>query len=248
MTTLFISDLHLHPSRPHIIYGFLNYLQSIQGKVESLYILGDLFEAWVGDDHPEPAFLPVKKALRACQDQGTPVFLMHGNRDFLIGEKFTAETGCRLLQDPTRIDLYQIPTLLMHGDSLCTDDLEYQQLRSRLRDPAWQRQALALPAEERLQLAQEARELSELSSRDKDETIMDVNQDEVLRMLLDSGAERLIHGHTHRPGRYITEHNGKTLERLVLGDWYEQGSVLEADAGRCELRSLCFNREKSVRR
>ena len=165
---------------------------------------------------------------------------MHGNRDFLIGETFAAETGCSLLQDPTLIDLYQVPTLLMHGDSLCTDDIEYQQLRSRLRDPAWQRQALALPAEERLQLAQEARELSELSSRDKEEYIMDVSQDEVLRTLTDSGAERLIHGHTHRPGQHIIEHDGKTFERIVLGDWYEQGSVLEVDEGLCELRSLSF--------
>lgn len=240
MTTLFISDLHLHPSRPHIIHGFLDYLQSIQGQVESLYILGDLFEAWVGDDHPEPAFLPVKKALKVCQDRGTLIFLMHGNRDFLIGETFAAETGCRLLQDPARIDLYQIPTLLMHGDSLCTDDIEYQQLRLRLRDPAWQRQALALPAEERLQLAHEARDLSELSLRDKDETIMDVNQGEVLRRLLDSGAERLIHGHTHRPGRHIIEHDGKTLERITLGDWHQQGSVLEVDIECCKLHSLCF--------
>lgn len=240
MTTLFISDLHLHPSRPHIIHGFLSYLQSIQGKAESLYILGDLFEAWVGDDHPEPAFLPVRKALKECCTQGTPVFLMHGNRDFLIGETFSAETGCRLLEDPTLIDLYRVPTLLMHGDSLCTDDLEYQQLRSRLRDPVWQRQALSLPAEERLQLAREARELSTLSSRDKDETIMDVNQDEVLRTLTGSGAERLIHGHTHRPGQHRIEHDGKTLTRIVLGDWYEQGSVLEVDEGRCELRSLSF--------
>ena len=240
MTTLFISDLHLHPTRQHIIHGFLSYLQSVQGKAEALYILGDLFEAWVGDDHPEPAFLPIKMALQECQTQGTPVFLMHGNRDFLIGEAFVAETGCNLLKDPTLIDLYQVPTLLMHGDSLCTDDIEYQQLRRRLRDPVWQRQALALPAEERLQLAQEARELSALSSRGKDEYIMDVNQEEVLRTLAATGAERLIHGHTHRPGQHSIEHDGKTLTRIVLGDWYQQGSVLEVDEGHCELHVLSF--------
>jgi len=163
---------------------------------------------------------------------------MHGNRDFLIGETFARETGCKLLDDPLLINLYGIRTLLMHGDSLCTDDQEYQQLRSRLRDPEWQRQALELAVEERLQLAQEARELSELSSRDKDRYIMDVNQGEVLRSLTASNAERLIHGHTHRPGKHEFEHDGRTLQRIVLGDWYEQGSVLEVDTNRCELRTL----------
>lgn len=238
MTTLFISDLHLHPSRPQIIHSFLTYLQSVRGETEALYILGDLFEAWVGDDHPDAAFLPVKAALAQTSASGTPVHLMHGNRDFLIGEAFARETGCKLLEDPVLVDLYGIRTLLMHGDSLCTDDKEYQQLRSRLRDPEWQRQALELPVEERLQLALEARELSELSSRDKDEYIMDVNQDEVLRTLTASNAERLIHGHTHRPGKHEFEHDGKTLQRIVLGDWYEQGSVLEVDTNRCELRTL----------
>jgi UDP-2,3-diacylglucosamine hydrolase len=238
MTTLFISDLHLHPSRPHIIDGFLTYLQSVQGEAEALYILGDLFEAWVGDDHPEVAFLPVKAALAQCNASGTPVLIMHGNRDFLIGETFARETGCSLLEDPVLVDLYGIRTLLIHGDSLCTDDQEYQQLRSRLRDPEWQRQALSLPVEERLQLAMEARELSALSSRDKDEYIMDVNQGEVLRTLTASGAQRLIHGHTHRPGVHEFEHNGETLQRIVLGDWYEQGSVLEVEANHYELRTL----------
>ena len=238
MTYLFISDLHLHPSRPHIIDGFLAYLQSIQGQARALYILGDLFEAWVGDDHPEAAFLPVKTALAKCNAGGTPVLLMHGNRDFLIGETFARETGCKLLEDPVLLDLHGTRTLLMHGDSLCIDDQEYQQLRGRLRDPEWQRQALSLPVEERLQLALEARELSELSSRDKDEYIMDVNQGEVLRTLTASGAERLVHGHTHRPGVHELEHEGRSLQRIVLGDWYEQGSMLEVDADRCELRTL----------
>lgn len=238
MTTLFISDLHLHPSRPHIIDSFLSFLHSVQGEYEALYILGDLFEAWIGDDHPETAYLPVKAALARCNTSGTSVFLMHGNRDFLIGETFARETGCKLLEDPVLKDLYGIRTLLMHGDSLCTDDREYQQLRRRLRDPEWQSQALALPVEERLQLAREARELSELSSRDKDEYIMDVNQDEVLRTLTASGAARLIHGHTHRPGEHEFEHDGRILQRIVLGDWYEQGSVLEIGINRCELRTL----------
>ena len=238
MATLFISDLHLEPGRPDISEQFLAFLAGQAREADALYILGDLFEAWVGEDHPEPAFSPVKTALAQCNDNGTPVFLMHGNRDFLIGDKFCRETGCSLLQDPALIELHGIRTLLMHGDSLCTDDQEYQHLRERLRDPEWQRQALELPVEERLQLASEARELSGLSSQGKDEYIMDVNQGEVLRIMSANRAERLIHGHTHRPGRHEFEHNGEIVQRIVLGDWYEQGSVLEIEAGHLELRRL----------
>lgn len=238
MTTLFISDLHLHPARPAIIEGFIAYLASIRGEAESLYILGDLFEAWIGDDSPEPAYQPVKSALKQCVEHGTPVFMMHGNRDFLIGQTFERETSCTLIDDPTLVDLYGTPTLLMHGDSLCTDDSDYQALRLRLRDPEWQRQALSLPLEERLQLAREARELSELSSRDKDAYIMDVNREEVLRRMQQHGAEQLIHGHTHRPGEHDLTLDGRPLKRLVLGDWYEQGSVLEVAAGSHRLLTL----------
>jgi UDP-2,3-diacylglucosamine hydrolase len=238
MTTRFISDLHLHPSRPHIINAFVAFLDATRGETEALYILGDLFEAWIGDDHPETAFQPVKAALERCNASGTPVSIMHGNRDFLIGESFTRETGCLLLDDPTVVDFYGVRTLLMHGDSLCTDDKEYQQLRRDLRNPEWQRRTLALSVEERLQLAHDARELSVLSSRDKEEYIMDVNQDEVLRSLTASGAQCLIHGHTHRPGKHEFQHAGRTLQRIVLGDWYEHGSVLELDANRCDLRTL----------
>lgn len=238
MATLFIADLHLHPSRPAISECLIRFLTTIQGDAEALYILGDLFEAWVGDDHPEPAYQPVKQALKKCTQAGTPVFLLHGNRDFLLGEQFSTETGCTLLDDPSTIDLYGTRTLLMHGDALCTDDADYQVLRNRLRDPEWQQQALSLPLEERLQLAEQARELSSLSMQGKAEYIMDVNQAEVLSVFDRHDASLLIHGHTHRPGIHNIEHKSRKLQRVVLGDWYRQGSVLSAVDGSLELKTL----------
>ncbi len=238
MATLFISDLHLHPSRPAISACLRRFLDTVQGKAEGLFILGDLFEAWVGDDHPEPAYQPVKQALKACTQAGTPVFVLHGNRDFLMGERFCAETGCTLLHDPHIIDLHGTRTLLMHGDTLCTDDTDYQALRTRLRDPQWQQQALSLPLAERLQLAEQARELSSLSVQGKDEVIMDVNQAEVRRVFEQHRADLLIHGHTHRPGIYDIEHRGRKLRRVVLGDWYRQGSVLSVKDSGLELKTL----------
>ena len=238
MSTLFISDLHLHPARPAIIGCLLEFLKRQRGQAEALYILGDLFDAWVGDDHPEPAYQPVKAALRACADAGTPVYLMHGNRDFLLNGQFVAETGCILLQDPTRIDLYATPTLLMHGDSLCTDDHEYQRMRSRVRDPSWQRHVLKLPVAERLELARQARDLSVLSQQGKDEYIMDVNQEEVLRAVNDNRADLLIHGHTHRPGIHHFKSNDRPITRIVLGDWYETGSVLSVTPDGWRLETL----------
>ena len=238
MATLFISDLHLHPSRPTIITCFLEFLEQQQGLADALYILGDLFESWIGDDHPEPAYQPVKLALGECCKAGTPVYLMHGNRDFMLSEAFTSETGCMLLTDPTRIDLYGTPTLLMHGDSLCTDDTEYQQVRARVRDPAWQQQARALPVDKRLELAAQARALSAQSKQGKDEYIMDVNQDEVLRVIEQQQVDLLIHGHTHRPGSHTLEIGDREVTRVVLGDWYNTGSVLVADTRGQRLEKL----------
>ena len=197
--------------------------------MEALYILGDLFEAWIGDDHPEPAYQTVKTAIRRCGDAGTPVYLMHGNRDFMIGKQFIEETGCTLLTDPTRLDLYGIPTLLMHGDTLCTDDREYQALRSKVRDPDWQQQAGRLPVDERLALAQQARELSTLSKQGKEEYIMDVNQEEVRRVAEQHRVSLIIHGHTHRPGTHTFHADNSKVTRIVLGDWYQTGSVLVVD-------------------
>ncbi|MCO6414044.1 MAG: UDP-2,3-diacylglucosamine diphosphatase [Thiogranum sp.] len=229
MFTLFISDLHLHPSRPAIISCFVRFLNAQRGKADALYILGDLFEVWIGDDDPEPAYGRVRNALKECVDAGTPVMVMRGNRDFLLGEQFSADTGCRLIEDPARIDLYGMPTLLMHGDTLCTDDADYQALRKQLRNTAWQQQVLALPLSERRELAQQARELSGLNNRDKDPSIMDVNVHEVRRVINDSDVRLLIHGHTHRPGTHDYELGDRTATRIDLGDWYETASMLVVD-------------------
>ena len=241
MSTLFISDLHLHPSRPAIIECFLTFLKQQQGQAEALYILGDLFEAWIGDDHQEPVYRPVKSALKGFRNAGTPLYLMPGNRDFLLSEQFAAETGCSLLPDPTRIDLYGTATVLMHGDSLCSDDKDYQRLRSKVRDPAWQRDILRLPVEQRLQMARQARQLSAQSKQGKDEIIMDANQDSIRRSVEESQADLLIHGHTHRPGVHTFRSNGREITRIVLGDWYESGSVLAIDPQGWQLKTLNCN-------
>ena len=229
MTTLFTSDLHLHPSRPAIVACFLRFLEQQQGQAEAIYILGDLFEAWIGDDDPEPVYTPVRAGLRQCVSAGTPVYVMRGNRDFLIGERFGSETRCRLIEDPTRIELYDMPTLLTHGDTLCTDDRDYQATRNRLRDPHWQRRVLALPVAERRELAAQARELSMLSNQSKDEHIMDVNQDEVLRIIRKHGVDLLIHGHTHRPAAHRLRLDQRQVTRIDLGDWYSAGRALQVD-------------------
>ncbi|MEN8762368.1 MAG: UDP-2,3-diacylglucosamine diphosphatase [Thiogranum sp.] len=242
MSTLFISDLHLHPSRPAIIQCFLTFLRQRRDHTEALYILGDLFEAWIGDDHPEPAYQAVKSALKSFSNAGTPLYLMHGNRDFLLSKQFAAETGCRLLPDPTRIDLYGTATVLMHGDSLCSDDEDYQRFRSKVRDPAWQRDILELPVAQRLQMAGQARQLSAQSKQGKAETIMDANQDAIRRSVEDNQADLLIHGHTHRPGIHTFRSNGREITRIVLGDWYEAGSVLAIDPQGWQLQTLSCNK------
>lgn len=231
MSSLFISDLHLHPSRPAILACFVRFLEQQRGRAEAVYILGDLFETWVGDDDPEPVYTAARRAIRDCVAAGTPVFVMRGNRDFLLGERFGAETHCTLIEDPTRIELYGVATLLMHGDSLCTDDLDYQTMRRRLRDPAWQHQVLALSLAERRELAQQARELSVLSQHGKSDCTMDVNTDEVLRVMGEQQVDLLIHGHTHRAGIHPLRIGDRGVTRIDLGDWYTTGTALVVDAG-----------------
>ncbi|MDT8385911.1 MAG: UDP-2,3-diacylglucosamine diphosphatase [Thiogranum sp.] len=229
MAILFISDLHLHPSRLATIELFLGFLATPAREAQALYILGDLFESWIGDDDPEPSYAQICTGLERCVRAGTPIYIMHGNRDFLLGPTFAVQTGCTLIPDPTRLDLFGTPTLLMHGDSLCTDDVEYQNLRSRLRDPAWQQQALALPVSDRLELASEARELSTLSNRNKTAAIMDVNPEEVLRVMRQYNVDLLIHGHTHRHAIHTLTDQNRSATRIDLGDWFETASVLVVD-------------------
>jgi UDP-2,3-diacylglucosamine hydrolase len=236
--TLFISDLHLDPERPEITDLFLGFLAQRSPDTDAIYILGDLFEAWVGDDDNSPMNQAVIHGLSGCVESGTPVYVMHGNRDFLLGHTFARKSGCTLLDDPARIDLYGTPTLLMHGDTLCTDDTEYMAFRNMVRDPDWQEDLLSKPLEERRQLAREMRKSSRQQTDGKPESIMDVNQVTVDETMTGNNVQRLIHGHTHRPATHDLNIAGKPAQRIVLGDWYEQGSVLECTADGCRLKSL----------
>lgn len=226
MATLFVADLHLARERPAVTERFLTFLAERAGDADRLYILGDLFEAWVGDDCVPEEYEPVLEALRACTDAGLEVYLQHGNRDFLLGEGFAARTGVRLLPEPAAIDLYGTPTLLLHGDTLCTDDRPYQAMRAKFRDPAWIAAFLNQPPEERLAFARELRATSEAATADKDAALMDVNADAVAAAARGHGADRIIHGHTHRPGRHVQHVDGRDVERLVLGAWDEAAGDL----------------------
>lgn len=239
MATLFISDLHLDPSRPGITRLFGEFIDGEARQADALYILGDLFEAWVGDDDPSETGALVAASLKSLADSGVPVHFMHGNRDFLVGEAYATRAGFTLLQDPTRIMLHGKPVLLMHGDTLCTDDLAYQQFRAQARDPAWQRQFLAQPLQARMAFARQARAASQshqggLRDAGTMEAITDVAPAAVAQAFAAHDVDTIIHGHTHRPA--IHRDDGRT--RIVLGDWYEQGSVLRVDADGTHLSSL----------
>lgn len=237
MATLFISDLHLSADRPEITGLFIDFLNSRASRAEALYILGDLFEVWLGDDMILPEYRAAIDAMAELSTQ-VPLYVMYGNRDFLMREEFCRQSGATLLPDPTIIDLYGTPTVLLHGDTLCTDDLPYQEFRRMVRDPKWQEALLAKLPEERLALARQYRETSKLETGNKDEAIMDVNAEAVTQMLRGQNVLQMIHGHTHRPAIHDTELDGQPARRIVLGDWYEQGSVLVCDENGCELEGL----------
>ncbi len=238
MTTLFISDLHLEAARPEIGEQFLSFLRQEAAHAESLYILGDLFESWIGDDDPNPHYAAMKAAIREISDDAVPVFFMHGNRDFLIGETFAREAGVELLPDPCQVTLYGEAVLLSHGDALCTDDLKYQEVRSVTRNPAWQSMMLQKPLEERQAIARQARTESMAHGAAIDLRISDVNQEAVEQLLRKYAVRTLRHGHTHRPAVHHFLLDGEPATRIVLGDWYEQGSVLRWDASGRRLSAL----------
>jgi UDP-2,3-diacylglucosamine hydrolase len=238
LTTLFISDLHLEGTRPEIGAQFLTFLQQEAVRAEALYILGDLFEYWIGDDDPNPHYAEMKSAIRSVSDSGVPVFFMHGNRDFLIGERFAAEANVRLLPDPYRVELYGEDVLLSHGDALCTDDLKYQEVRTVTRNPAWQAMMLKKPLEERQAIARQARADSVAHGGSIDPQISDVNQGAVEQLLKTHGVRTLLHGHTHRPAVHRFQLDGAPATRIVLGDWYEQGSVVRWDTAGPKLNVL----------
>lgn len=237
MTTVFISDLHLDAARPQATAAFARFLSSLPRGTEALYILGDLFESWIGDDDDAP--LPGEAAahLRALADRGVDVAFMAGNRDFALGRDYAARAGLRLLDDPHRFELYGRPALLMHGDTLCTDDAAYQAFRAQVRNPAWLAHMLAQPLAVRRAFAEQARAGSREHTAMTAETIMDVNADAVAGTFRSHDVDLIIHGHTHRPAVHTYEIDGRTCTRIVLGDWYDQGTVLFAHAdGRLDLR------------
>ena len=226
MTVLFISDLHLHAERPDGIEQFLTFMRTDARAASALYILGDLFEAWIGDDDTDPGHAPIIAALAELRREDVPCFFMHGNRDFLVGKRFTAATGCVLLDDWHVIEIAGQRAVLTHGDLLCTDDTSYQALRSTVRDPAWQREFLAKSLDERRAIVTELRERSKTETAEKPAEIMDVNQTAVEAALRQHGVSILVHGHTHRPAVHEFVANGSPATRIVLGDWYDGGSVL----------------------
>ncbi len=231
MSTLFISDLHLEESRPDITKAFLGFLNEKARSAEVLYILGDFFETWIGDDEHTPLQEQIAGALRTFSDDGIQIFLMHGNRDFLIGEDFCKRAGATLLNDPALVNLYGTRTLLMHGDSLCTADEEYQKFRGSMRNPQWQQMILQRPLADRQQMARQLREISMAKNQGKAEAIMDVTPEAVVKEMQHHGVTRLIHGHTHRPAEHALTVNGIAAKRIVLGDWHENVWWLEVKPG-----------------
>ena len=232
MSTLFISDLHLTEERPEANERFIALLEDQGRAADALYILGDFFEYWIGDDDlGEPFNAVVAGMLKDLTGRGVPVYLMHGNRDFLIGEGFCAATGTTLLADPTVAEIGGVKTLLVHGDTLCTDDIEYQAWRRKARDPAFQAAFLSKSLAERRQTVSQMREKSRQVVQEKTAEIMDVNDDAVRQAMRSAGVRRLIHGHTHRPGRHEIDIDGQRGERWVLPDWYGRGGYLQVDRG-----------------
>ena len=238
MTALFISDLHLTAGDAETTRRFVEFMAGPARAARDLYILGDLFEAWIGDDDDDPRLAPIVAALRELTDAGVSCALMHGNRDFLLGPRFCAATGARLLGDYERIVLFGQPVLLTHGDLLCTDDTRYMTLRSELRSVDWQRDFLARPLDERRQIASDLRQLSATEIAAKDEYIMDVNQAAVERTMRDCDVTLLVHGHTHRPAVHRFELGGRPAARIVLGAWYHDPSIVRWTAAGFELEAL----------
>jgi len=239
--TYFISDLHLDAGRPQATRALVEFVAGPARAASALYILGDLFDVWLGDDDDCALAATVSGALRALADGGVPVFLVRGNRDFLLGATYAARCAMRLLPDPCVIALHGTPTLLMHGDLLCTADLAYQQFRERVRAPPWQAEFLAQPLAARATFAASARQASHAHQQGLSEAIADVDPGAVLQLLQRFGIGRLIHGHTHRPAIHALELAGRAGQRIVLGDWYTQGSVLRIDAdGEATLASVAF--------
>lgn len=238
MVTFFVADLHLHGGAPAITQRFLTFLRRQAVRADRLYILGDLFEYWIGDDAPLPGLEELYAELRRINAVGPPIRIMHGNRDFLLGDSFFRQSGCEPLAEPSVIDLGGEPTLLCHGDALCTDDVEHQQFRQTTADPAWQSAFLARPIAERQATAKALRAYSRSGEQGKPTAIMDVNQETVAEWMRRHGVHQMIHGHTHREAIHDFELDGRPARRIVLGDWHaDRGSALACTAQGCQFRA-----------
>jgi UDP-2,3-diacylglucosamine hydrolase len=236
VSSLFISDLHLTEERPEANERFIDFLEGKARAADALYILGDFFEYWIGDDDLEDPFNAVLAGLlRHVSAGGVPIYLMHGNRDFLLGERFCAATGAQLIADPSVHEIQGVRTLLAHGDTLCTDDVDYQNWRRTARSEAWQREFLAKPRAERRSMILGLREKSKAVVQAKPAEIMDVNAAAVAQAMRGHSVTRLVHGHTHRPGRHVLTLEGRSAERWVLPDWYGRGGYLEIGRGAPQL-------------
>jgi UDP-2,3-diacylglucosamine hydrolase len=235
--TLFVSDVHLDQKRPHIVAAFCRFLEQCS-SADALYILGDLFEYWIGDDDPAIGLEPVISGIQNLGNTGVPVYFIHGNRDFLVGKKFSKQTQCKILPEETVIDLYGTPTLIMHGDTLCTDDIAYQNYRKKARNPILQKTLLMLSVKRRLKIAEGLRKKSKSATQEKPEDIMDVNQKTVEQVMQKYNVKHLIHGHTHRPAEHKFNLDNDSYQRMVLGDWYEHGSVLRCTPDSLQLETI----------
>ena len=240
MATLFIADLHLHTEEPAITAGFLHFLDGVAREADALYILGDLFEAWIGDDDPNPLHQRVAAALRALVDSGVPCYFIHGNRDFLIGKRFARESGMQLLPQEKVLNLYGRNVLIMHGDTLCTDDAGYQAFRAKVHQPWLQTLFLALPLFIRHRVAAKMRAGSRAANSSKSLAIMDVNQQAVIEAMEKHRVQWLIHGHTHRPAVHQLTANEAPAFRAVLGAWHSEGSMIRVSESDVELVQFPF--------
>lgn len=237
MYTLFISDLHLHESRPQITRAFFHFLHTQAINAESLYILGDFFDAWIGDDDDAELPQQVANELLALTRNGVTIYFMHGNRDFLLGDSYAKKSGMIIIPEGTVIDLYGTATLLVHGDALCTDDKDYQAFRAMVRSAQWQQQVLAQPLAARRALAAQLRDKSQSMNSLKAADIMDVTPAEVVKQMEEVKVQVMIHGHTHRPARHKLLANSRPAERIVLGDWHDFAWCIRADSNGMELKS-----------
>ena len=240
MATLFIADLHLQTEEPAITAGFLRFLRGEAKSADALYILGDLFEAWIGDDDPNPLHREMAAAIKALVDSGVPCYFIHGNRDFLIGQRYARESGMTLLPEEQVLDLYGRNMLIMHGDTLCTDDTGYLAFRAKVHTPWIQKVFLALPLFIRNRIAARMRAGSKAANSSKSMTIMDVNPQAVVRVMEKHDVQWLIHGHTHRPDVHSLIANGQPAHRVVLGAWHTEGSMVKVTPEGVELIAFPF--------